>query len=176
MNEEKRRLLKLLSLLLHYPDETLVDGIEELEEAVATISQSEARERCQDFLGRLKTTPLVHLQEEYTAIFDLSSETCLNLSHHRCGDARERGRALVEFQQLYKSGGYESTVRELPDYLPLVLEFLSLDTGARHSALLGQYSDQVEAISSRLQKKGSSYAPFFCSVVDLFQELKADGA
>ena len=176
MNVEKRLLMKLLSLLLHYPDETLVEAFEELEEAVTTISRPEAKKRCQDFLDRLKALPLVHLQEEYTATFDLSPETCLNLTHHRCGDTRERGRVLVELQQLYNSGGYESTVRELPDYLPLLLEFLSLDTGEGHSAFLGQYCEQVEEISSRLQRKASAYAALFRNVVDIFKELKADGA
>ena len=90
MTNEKGYLLKLLSMLLQYPDDEFILSLEELKEAVAQIPQVEQRQRCVNFLDYLGDNPLIRLQEEYTSTFDLNPETCLNLTYHRWGDARER--------------------------------------------------------------------------------------
>jgi nitrate reductase delta subunit len=193
MNDEKRYLLKLLSTLLQYPDDEFILSLEELKEAVAQIPQVEHRERCVNFLDYLGNTPLISLQEEYTSTFDLNPSTCLNLTYHKWGDSRERGNALVDFHRLYHQAGYESSTGELPDYLPLVLEYLSLNRNGDHSShvalaglirqkegtsttsLLGQYCGEVETISSGLQEAGSVYAGLLAIVTDLFIEMKSMG-
>ena len=175
MNEEKRYLVKLLAMLLQYPDEELMRSLGELKEAVEEIPQTEQRERCENFLEYLCNRPLIRLQEEYTATFDLNPSTCLNLTYHRWGDARERGLALVGFHHLYHSIGYESSGAELPDYLPLILEFVSLNRQVKQLSFLVQYADQVENICSRLKENGSSYAGLFEIVLNVFEELQANG-
>ena len=175
MTEEKRSLLKVLSILLQYPDDEFILSLEELKEAVAQIPQAEQRERCVNFLDYLGNNSLIRLQEEYTSTFDLNPETCLNLTYHRWGDARERGSALVDFHQLYGTAGYECATGELPDYLPLILEFLSINGEKSRLSLLGQYCDQVESLGTRLQENASHYAGLFAIVVDTFRELKANG-
>jgi len=175
MNEEKRYLVKLLAILLQYPDEKLIRSLGELKEAVEEIPQAEQRERCENFLDYLCDRPLISLQEEYTTTFDLNPSTCLNLTYHRWGDARERGRALVGFHHLYHSIGYESSGGELPDYLPLVLEFVSINRRLKQLSFLAQYADQVENIWSRLKESGSSYAGLFEIVLNVFEELQANG-
>jgi nitrate reductase delta subunit len=125
-----------------------------------------------DYLGN---KPLIRLQEEYTSTFDLSPSTCLNLTYHKWGDARERGNALVDFHRLYHLAGYESSTGDLPDYLPLVLEYLSLTRNGDHSSLLGQYCEEVETLSSRLEQAGSVYAGLLATVADLFTEMKSMG-
>lgn len=175
MNEEKRYLVKLLATLLQYPDEEFIRVLGELKEAVEEIPQAEQRERCRNFLDYLCNRPLISLQEEYTATFDLNPSTCLDLTYHRWGDGRERGTALVAFHHLYQSSGYESTTGDLPDYLPLVLEFVSVNR-QKSQTLLGQYCEQVETIGSRLQENGSPYAGVFENVVEIFRELQANGA
>ena len=198
MTNEKGYLLKLLSILLQYPDDEFVLSLEELKETVAQIPQVEQRERCVNFLDYLSDNPPIHLQEEYTSTFDLNPSTCLNLTYHKWGDSKERGNALVDFHRLYHLAGYESSTGELPDYLPLVLEYLSLKGNGDHSSnvdrivpalaglirqkqgtsatsLLGQYCDEVETISSRLQEAGSVYAGLLAIVTDLFIEMKSMG-
>ena len=175
MNDQKRYLLKLLSILLQYPDDEFILSLEELKEEVAQVPQTEQRERCVTFLDYLGNNPLIRLQEEYTSTFDLNPSTCLNLTYHKWGDSRERGNALVDFHRLYHQTGYESSTGELPDYLPLVLEYLSLKRNGDHSSLLGQYCDEVETVSSRLQEAGSVYAGLLAIVTDLFIEMKTMG-
>jgi len=135
----------------------------------------EQRERCANFLDYLASKPLIRLQEEYTATFDLNPATSLNLTYHKWDDSRERGNALLDFQRLYQLAGYEISTGELPDHLPLVLEYLSLNRNGDYSSLLGQYYEEVETINSRLKEAGSVYAGPLSIVVDLFTEMKIMG-
>ena len=175
MTKEKRSLLKVLSILLQYPDDEFILSLEELKEAVGQIPQVEQRERCVHFLNYLGNNPLIRLQEEYTSTFDLNPSTCLNLTYHKWGDSRKRGTALVDFRRLYHQAGYESSTTDLPDYLPLVLEYLSLNRNGDHSLLLGLYCEEVETLSSRLEEAGSVYAGLLAIVADLFTEMKSMG-
>jgi nitrate reductase delta subunit len=176
INEEKRALLKLLSVLLQYPDDEFIMSLEELKEAVEEIPQVAQRERCKHFLDYLANNPLIRLQEEYTATFDLNPAASLNLTYHKWGDSRERGNALVGFHQLYQAGGYESISGELPDYLPLLLEFLSVNRQECDFLFVGQYCGQLKAISALLQESGNPYAGLFEIVLDIFGHLKVNGA
>ena len=175
INEENRHLLKVLSALLQYPDEELVLLLDELKEAVGEIPQEEHREKCVNCLDYLENNSLIHLQEEYTATFDLNPATSLNLTYHKWGDARERGSALSDLNYLYHTAGYDSSDDDLPDYLPLILEFLSITTSADSFLFLGQYCDQLEAVGSRLREKGSPYAGLFEIVLDIFRDLRGNG-
>ncbi|MGD8777070.1 MAG: nitrate reductase molybdenum cofactor assembly chaperone [Syntrophobacterales bacterium] len=176
MNDDKRYLLKVLSVLLQYPDEELMLNFEEIGEAVEKIAQVKTRKRYTNFLKYLEETPLIRLQEEYTVTFDFNPATSLNLTYHKWGDTRERGKALVGFHQLYETAGYESTSGELPDYLPLLLEFLSINSQECDFSFLGQYCDQLKAIGVHLQESGSPYTGLFEIVLDIFRELKTNGA
>ena len=176
MNDDKRCLLKVLSILLQYPDDEFIQSIGELTEAVEEIPQVEQRQKCMNFLNYLGNTPLIRLQEEYTVTFDLNPATSLNLTYHKWGDGRERGNALAELNHLYHKAGYESCNDDLPDYLPLVLEFLSINRLANSFSFLGQYCDQIKAVGSRLSKDGSYYACILAMVLDIFRELKVNGA
>ena len=175
MISEKRHLLKVLSILLQYPEEEWIHRVEELRDAVEDISKPGPQERCTVLLNYLAGTPLILLQENYTATFDLNPNTCLNLTYHRWGDARERGSALVAFHQLYSNAGYECATGELPDYLPMILEFLAVNGQEKKFSLLKQYSDQVEVIGSRLREAGSPYLGIVEIVVDICKEYKASG-
>ena len=175
MNEENRHLLKVLSALLQYPDDELLLLLQELREAVAEIPQKDYREKCVKFLDYLDNNSLIRLQEEYSATFDLNPATSLNLTYHKWGDARERGSALSDLNYLYHKAGYDSSDDDLPDYLPLILEFLSITTSAGSFSFLGQYCDHVETVGSRLREQGSPYVGLFEIVLDIFRDLRANG-
>jgi len=171
LNEEKRHLLKVLSVLLQYPDDEFILSLEELKETVGEIARVEQRERCASLLDYLDNQPLIRLQEEYTATFDFNPAASLNLTYHKWGDSRERGNAMVGFQQLYEIAGYECKTGELPDYLPLLLEFLSINRQDRDFSFLGQYCVYLKAVGALLQESGSPYAGLFEIVLDTFREL-----
>ena len=117
-------IFKALSVLLQFPDEELLGHVPQLQDVVETFYDANARAACNDFLAYLGSTPVLRLQETYTTTFDLNPQTCLNLSYHKCGNSQERGYALVKLNQLYNSVGLEISGGHLPDYLPLMLEFV----------------------------------------------------
>ncbi|MDD5205393.1 MAG: nitrate reductase molybdenum cofactor assembly chaperone [Desulfobacterales bacterium] len=159
---------KLISLLLHYPDEDLVNGLSEMEAVVSELDREGARKACSDFLHYLRSTPLLRIQEEYTRTFDLDPSMCLNLSHHKLGDDRERGNALAALSGLYQAAGFEMSTGELPDHLPLVLEFLSICPEGAGEVIKADYRNEVNGLARRLNKEESSYAGLLGLAAEFF--------
>ncbi|MGC8658324.1 MAG: nitrate reductase molybdenum cofactor assembly chaperone [Desulfomonilaceae bacterium] len=157
VQKDRRRILKLFSVLLAYPDEQLLQSLDEVRVELWALSQYPAISPCNEFVKLLGSVPLISMQERYTNIFDLRAETCLNLTYHEHGENPERGVALANFRQLYKTSGYEQTDSELPDYLPIVLEFLSLCADEVCSAVLRRHVAHLEVLASRLKALGDPY-------------------
>jgi nitrate reductase molybdenum cofactor assembly chaperone NarJ/NarW len=136
MTDEKRALLKLLSLCLTFPDVQTLEALPEMEAAAAGLNDLRAREDLSAFMARLRAQSLLNLQEHYTAAFDLNPAASLNLTYHLLGDREDRGRALAELLEAYQKDGFEPAVNELPDFLPLVLEFLAVSAEAEENELI----------------------------------------
>ncbi len=151
-------IFKVISILLQFPDQNFGDSLEQLQDTIAKLSSAAARSACNDFSGYAKSTPLLRLQEIYTETFDLRAETCLNLTFHRCGNSQERGNALVKLNQLYLSGGLEMRNSYLPDFLPLMLEFVYQNPIVGKDQLLMPYSDEIELVATRLEAEENPYA------------------
>jgi len=162
-------------VLLRYPDEDLKVCLPDVGSCLAQFPESPAITNCMDFLTYLETTPLRSLQEEYTRTFDLNGTTCLNLTFHEWGDSRERGMALVDLKQLYKAEGYEPLAGELPDYLPMMLEFLTVCPDLTCAQLVSQYSKHISALAGRLKERGSPYSRPVEVVSLICQEHTATG-
>lgn len=158
MTEAERLLLKVVSLLLQYPDRKLTTALAGLEGLSGELPASSSVPICHSFLAYLKTTPLLRVQETYTQTFDLNPSTCLYLTYHRWGDNKERGRNLTRLLQIYQDAGYESASGELPDYLPMVLEFASVCPGDTGIALLREFATEIEKLHSQLHESRSPYA------------------
>lgn len=158
MNDYQKQ-FKLIAFLLQYPDETLMRCRPEISEAIAEIDDPQARKMLRRFRDCLGDTPLIDLQEQYTAAFDMASATCLNLTYHLLGDDAERGRVLSTLQQVYDRAGYGAAAPELPDYLPMVLEFLAIQPDAPNTDRLWSLLGAVRTIAQRLSAAGSPYAP-----------------
>jgi nitrate reductase molybdenum cofactor assembly chaperone NarJ/NarW len=154
-------LLKIIALLLQYPDSDLLADLDELDQAIEALSDEATRQECRKLAAYLRSTSKQRLQEDYTATFDLASGTCLNLSYHKFGDGKERGSALLAFREAYKSMGYEPTAAELPDYLPMVLELLSVCPESERSGTMMEYGEEIENIRRRLEAEGSPYTGLF---------------
>jgi len=158
MTDEKRFLFRLLSRCLAYPDAEALEALPELEAAAANLRESRVGERLADFMALLKDRPLLKLQEHYTAVFDMNPSASLNLTYHLMGDREDRGRALAELLGIYQQAGFEPAVEELPDYLPLMLEFMAAASPAEPSALILRCLSAVPTIAGRLKEADSLYA------------------
>lgn len=158
MTKEERTLLKVVSLLLQYPEASLLNSLAGLEAAVSETWNPDSKALCGDFLDHLRTTPLLRLQETYSATFDLNPSTSLDLGYHRWGEGKERGGALARLVSLYSQAGYELIDGVLPDHLPLLLEFLSLCPEEMALEIIKEYGSQVATLASRLVEDGSPYA------------------
>lgn len=168
MTDEDRTLCKVLSLFLDYPSPESLDAAEELH--MDGITDWTGGLAVQSFVDYLRSTPLIRLQEIYTATFDFSPSTSLNLSYHRWGDGRERGSALVRLLHLYAQAGYEIADGELPDYLPLVLEFLSVGPPESAREIMVEYLLPVSILASRLTESSSLYAALVEGAAHLFAQ------
>ena len=113
---------QLASLLIDYPQKA-TDDLAPLQAAVAELPHGEVRAELEAFLDWSSATTPRAREETYVATFELGASACLYLTAHHAGDKRERGRRLLALRDLYRSHGFEPSTRELPDYLPLVLEY-----------------------------------------------------
>src|SRR5512146_2187118 len=116
---------KLASVLLQYPTESMFDGLGQLAEGASAASRA-SREPFGIFLGWLSRTSPDTVARHYVETFDLRRRCALYLTYYRFGDTRKRGMAMLSFKTAYRVAAFVPTDDELPDYLPLVLEFASL--------------------------------------------------
>lgn len=148
---------KLLSLLLQYPDDALLQRSEELSAAAGALSGGRWRAALLEFLRHLAETPPGRLQAEYVATFDLQRRSCLYLTFYAEGDTRKRGQALLRLKRLYASAGLELEGPELPDYLPVMLEFAALAPAGLGERVLADHRLGLEVLRTHLEEISSPY-------------------
>jgi nitrate reductase delta subunit len=158
MEKDRIHPLRLLSALLQYPDHDFLSQIEMIETEVDDMPSKEMKKCMDDFLRYLKAHSPIHLQEGYTAAFDMNPSTTLNLTYHLYGDNEKRADMLARLQQRYQDAGYERTTGELPDYLPMMLEFLSVCPDSDNMQLIWECLGGLEDVVGRLQKAAPPYA------------------
>ncbi len=117
----RRIVMAVVSQVLQYPDEGLLEGLPALRDALGALPAA-PREPLAAVVGHLGGSPLLELQTAYVATFDLRRRNALYLTYHLNGDTRRRGMAIWGFGELYRSRGYALRAGELADYLPAVLE------------------------------------------------------
>lgn len=146
-------LFKLCSLLLQYPDDELVASREQLVAAAGKLGRERAsrlvREGCEQWAG---TEPEA-LRTRYVETFDFRRRSSLYLTYHSYGDRRERGMALISLKQRYEAAGLVLESGELPDYLPLMLEFRALAPEAGAEALI-EHREALEVLRDSLAAEG----------------------
>ncbi len=170
---EERVILKTLSLCLQYPDEQTRGALEESASIIRELPADGPRNDLLKALEWLVQSSLMALQAEYCGTFDLKRATSLGLTYHRWGDGKERGHALAGLNRLYHEAGYVVTAAELPDHLPLVLEFLSLCPDDAFDAVVQPYAAVIDNLAQRLRDEGSRYAGLLESVSALFMRHAA---
>lgn len=147
------------SWCLAYPDEDLVERLPLLTAAVDELPAGRARDGLRAFLDHASATPLDELERTYVHVFDLSRHQSLYLSYWTDGDTRRRGEVLAAFKERYRASGFLVDTRgELPDHLPLVLEYAAVADPVDGPALLQEYRASLELIRFALLEHDSPYA------------------
>ncbi|MGH3498796.1 MAG: nitrate reductase molybdenum cofactor assembly chaperone [Nocardioidaceae bacterium] len=160
---------KLASVLLQYPTAGLFDGLDELDACAATTSPKATRDAFSRFLGWLRETPPTEVAQHYVETFDLRRRCALYLTYYRYGDTRKRGMSMVAFKSTYRGAGFDPSDEELPDYLPMVLEFASLTP--RGERLLHAHRADLELLRRALAETGTPYADVLDAVTAQLPKL-----
>lgn len=163
------RSLKALSALLIYPTQELQQASGEISEVLEqdTAISFGLREQLHRLLTELANGDLYDLQERYVLLFDRTRSLSLHLFEHVHGESRDRGQAMVDLQEQYARANLEVSAAELPDFLPLFLEYLSTLPAKEACETLSQPAHIFAAMAERLRKRKSSYEAVFRALVAL---------
>jgi nitrate reductase delta subunit len=167
-----KRTLKVLSALLSYPAPELQAAVPEMGAALDAERRlpQKNRDRIDRLLEEIANRDLYDLQERYVLLFDRTRSLSLNLFEHVHGESRDRGQAMVDLMALYERHGLAISGNDLPDHLPLFLEFLSEIPEAEARGLLAETGHILEAIRQRLKKRKVPYSSVFSCVQVLAEE------
>ena len=151
------RALLIAARVLEYPGRELFAATDELRHAAGQLSSLAGGLELCGFLDRRAGQREIEAQEEYVETFDFHRRACLHLSYYRDGDRRQRGATLLGLKRLYREAGFELAQGELPDYLPVVLEFAAL-APTQSVPVLGRMRPGIELLRSCLHDLLSPYA------------------
>nr|WP_154324621.1 nitrate reductase molybdenum cofactor assembly chaperone [Pantoea sp. 201603H] len=155
--------LCVIARLLDYPDRALFDHRQDLLDAVETASELAPQYRIAlaEFIDQFCARPLLDVQADYCELFDRGRATSLLLFEHVHGESRDRGQAMVDLMEQYRADGLELNSRELPDFLPLYLEYLANGDIERARGGLQDIVPILALLAARLQQRQSPYAVLF---------------
>jgi len=166
---------KLLGLLLTYPKEPLQEAVgsfTELFESEDLLTKSQIRS-LQPLVDNYANGDLISLQEQYVNTFDRGRNHCLYLFEHIHGESRDRGAAMVDMKDMYAEKGLFISSNELPDYLPLFLEYLSFCELSEAIEMLADAIDVIATIGAHLSKDNSVYSNIF-NVLENLPDINVD--
>jgi nitrate reductase delta subunit len=147
----------VVSLLLQYPGDELLAARPAIGDAIGALPASPERAALQRFFGRYRSAPAIELQQEYVETFDLQRRCSLYLTYGTEGDTRRRGMALLRLKRLYAAAGLPMEGSELPDYLPVMLEFAALAPDCHGRRLLAEHRAGLELLRMSLRERRSPY-------------------
>ena len=162
-------ILKVISRLLDYPTAEMFAAKDELKAIVEKTEELTTQNRAQllDFIEQLTTRDIFDAQESYDLLFDRGRALSLLLFEHVHGESRDRGQAMVDLMNVYKTSGFEVNSSQLPDYIPLYLEFLSEQTPEYIEEWLGDICHLMTMLSERLIDRECYYSVLFDSLIDI---------
>lgn len=159
--------LKLISVLLDYPRDELWQHGQALMAACGDAGLPAARTtQLLEFVADLLARDPIEAQERWLSLFDRGRSMSLLLFEHIHGESRDRGQAMVDLMETYRANGFEIAVRELPDYLPLLLEYLSTRPEEEAREWLSHIAHILELLAARAAERGGAYAPLFETLVE----------
>ena len=163
------RTLKAISLVLSYPTLELQQAMPEIGGVLAADSRltAAARRALRPLVDDLTSRDIYDLQELYVMLFDRSRTLSLNLFEHVHGESRDRGGAMVSLMETYRDNGFEPVTTELPDHLPVLLEFLSTQPIEEAQDILADAAHIFQALSERLDRRDSPFGAVFAALQQL---------
>lgn len=163
------RTLKALSLTLSYPTAELQAAMPDIGAVFGADPRigTDTRTAMQTLASALAQGDLYDLQESYVMLFDRSRTLSLNLFEHVHGESRDRGGAMVSLIETYRAGGFEPATSELPDHLPVMLEFLASRPFSEAQEILADAAHILDALSTRLVRRESGYAAAFTALLQI---------
>jgi nitrate reductase delta subunit len=171
--------LRVLARLLGYPDAPLRAALDEMraalhaERALCRQSTLAALDALIDWIGG---RPPLEVEASYVETFDRGRATALHLFEHVHGDSRDRGPALIDLLQTYEAGGLLLADGELPDHLPVLLEFASTQPPQQAREFIGETAHILQSIHAALRERRSPYAAALAAVIELAGErVRAPG-
>ncbi|UOF91861.1 nitrate reductase molybdenum cofactor assembly chaperone [Fodinisporobacter ferrooxydans] len=175
MKHSRQKYFKVFSYMLGYPNASFFDGIAELEEWLKGLPPKEARGLLQKGCERFTKWNIMELQKHYVATFDFKDSTSLHLTAHEHGDGRDRGAALVRLKAMLGSAGYEELDGELPDYIPLLFEFLAEETDPVMIAEIEQRLAKGIAKIRKAMDPASPYTLIFAAAEQILPVVQKSG-
>jgi nitrate reductase delta subunit len=171
-------LFRALSALLSYPSEEMRRALPEIADVIraAPIVAPAERRGLLDLIDELSHGDQLTAEERYVDLFDRGRALSLHLFEHLHGESRDRGEAMVELKQLYEKAGFELSARELPDYLPVVLEYLSCRDLAEAREMLADCAHILTTIGRSLVARRSRYAAVLQALIVIAGESPIDVA
>ncbi|TAK62174.1 nitrate reductase molybdenum cofactor assembly chaperone [Methylobacter sp.] len=167
--------LKVLSLLLSYPEAEMLEALDEMASVVEqeNLLQENHKKSVLALIDSYRGVDLLNIQEQYVALFDRGRFLSLHIFEHVHGESRDRGQAMVNLLQMYEAHGFEMSTHELPDYIPLFLEFLSQQEQAEAVQLLHDAMPVLSLLGARLTERGSDFHVVFDALAGFAGEPEA---
>lgn len=167
---------KALSALLSYPEADLIAALPEIDAVLHAegLLGPKRMEEIGQLLRELRDGDLYDLQERYVLLFDRSRTLSLNLFEHVHGESRDRGGAMVDLLETYRAHGFDLAGTELPDHLPVLLEYLSTRPLAEAQAMLADAGHILVVLSERLLRRETHYAAVLIALAGLAATEPAD--
>ena len=167
--------LKVLSVLLSYPEAEMLAALDEM----ACVIEQEYlllavhKKSVLALIDTYRGADLLAIQEAYVALFDRGRFLSLHIFEHVHGESRDRGQAMVNLLQMYEAHGFAMSTHELPDYIPLFLEFLSQQEQTEAAQLLHDAMPVLSLLGARLIEHGSKFSAIFDALAGFAGEPEA---
>lgn len=161
--------LRALSALLCYPDAALRAALLEIDAVLRDTRELSAAVKAElaALIDGMARSDALDAEARFVDVFDRGRGTSLNLFEHVHGDGRERGPAMLDLRQRYLEAGLEPRSNELPDHLPMLLEYLSCRDASEVRETLGDCAHILRAVGNRLLHRRSRYAAVFGALLEL---------
>ncbi len=156
-NDQLQHAFQLCSYLLSYPDKEYIHSLPEMEYEVDSISILEIKEELQQYFKKANTLSQAELVSTYVNTFDFGKKSNLYVTYMSNGEQRERGMDLLFIKNYYRLHGFDVTDKELPDYLPIMLEFASLVDLEIMKPVFERYVDNIKEIAGNVNPHDNLY-------------------
>jgi nitrate reductase delta subunit len=169
------KILSILSRLIDYPSDVLYEHGKEISDLIANDSNLNESDKTAllAFVEQRFSDSLLDWQSDYDGLFERGRSLSLLIYEHIHGESRDRGQAMVDLLEQYKAAGLDIGVRELPDYIPLFLEFVSTQGDDNAKGWLQDIAPILALLTVRLEKRECNYSAIFNSLVNL-SEMEVD--